>query len=246
VDEEGASAAAPAWAPLGDFVAFERRAIVEGQLGAPRVWLAQPDGTLLGPLYQGDGSDISYAPVWSPDGNSVAFIDGVSQALKLYSFFSDEVTELPARSGERPSWLPDGSGLVYSAAEVGEAGPALRLRLVTTGEAPLVRDLTDGAAAELSPAVSPDGAAVAYTRRSPGGPQGRIWLAAASGGSARPLSADGPHQDTQPAWSPDGAQLAFVRGSAAGPPRSEAVVIDAASGRETAVLADAAQVVWAP
>lgn len=248
VDDEAASAAAPAWAPLGDFIAFERRALTDGQLGVPRIWLAQPDGTLLGPLYPGDGADISYGPTWSPDGNSVAFLDGISQAIKIYSFFTDAVVELPARSGERPSWLPDGSALVYSAAETGgDGGPlSLRLRLVTTGEAAVSTELTDGEAAELSPAVSPNGEAAAYTRRGLDGPQARVWLAPTAPGQPRPLSADGPHQDTQPLWSPDGVSLAFVRSSAAGPLRSEAVVIDAATGAETVVLADAVQVVWAP
>ncbi|HMQ30294.1 MAG TPA: Ig-like domain-containing protein [Chloroflexaceae bacterium] len=246
VDDEAASAAAPAWTGPGDFIAFERRALADGRLGVPRVWLAQPDGTLLGPLVGGDGSDISYAPAWSPDGNSVAFLDGLSQALKVYSFFTDAVTELPATSGERPAWLPDGSALVYSGAEVGAAGLSQRLRLVTLGEAPATRDLTDGAAAELTPAIAPGGEAVAFTRRGPGGPEGRIWLVSASGGPARPLSAAGPHQDTQPAWSPDGRLVAFIRSSAAGPLQSQAVVVDTATGEETVVLGDAVQAVWAP
>lgn len=245
-DDETASAAAPAWSGAGDFVAFERRALADGRLGVPRIWLAQPDGTLLGPLIGGDGSDSSYAPVWSPDGNSVAFIDGISQALKVYSFFTDAVTELPATSGERPAWLPDGSALVYSGAEVGPNGPSLRLRLVTLGEAPTARELTDGAAAELSPAVAPNGEAVAFSRRSLDGPAARVWLVASAGGPPRALSADGPHQDTQPAWSPDGNQLAFVRSSAAGPLQSQAVVVDLATGQEQLALDEVVQLVWAP
>lgn len=245
-DDPGFSAAAPAWAAVGDFIAFERRALVNGALGVPRIWLAQPDGTNLGALVAGDGSDISYAPAWSPDGNSVAFIDGISQELMLYSFFSGEARALPARSGERASWLPDGSALVYSAAEAGEQGLSLRLGLLTTGAAPATRELTDGSAAALSPAVSPNGEAVAYTRRSPDSPDGQIWLVATAGGEPRPLSAAGPHQDTQPVWSPDGRSLAFVRSSAAGPRSSAAVVISLASGAEQAALDGAVLLAWAP
>lgn len=245
-DDPGFSAAVPAWAPTGDLIAFERRALVQGALGVPRVWLAQPDGTSLGSLVAGDGSDISYAPAWAPDGNSLAYIDGISQELVLYSFFTGATRALPARSGERPGWLPDSSALVYSAAEEGPQGLNLRLRLVTTGEAPAVRDLTDGTAAELSPAVSPDGQAAAFTRRAPGGPEGRIWLVSTAGGAARPLSAEGPHQDTQPLWSPDGRSLAFVRGSAAGPRSSVAVVLSLEGGEERVALDGAVLLAWVP
>lgn len=245
VDDESASAAAPAWAAVGDFVTFERRTLANGQLGVPRIWLAQPDGTLLGPLYSGDGSDISYAPVWAPDGNRVAFLDGVSQAVKVYSFISDLTSELPARSGERVSWLPDGSGLVYSGVETANGKLSLRLRAITTaGDTP--RDLTDGAAAELAPAVSPDGTRVAFVRRGPDDPTSRIWLVGLNGGNAQPLSAAGAHQDSQPIWSPDGRSVAFVRNSAAGPRSSVAVVVDVSSGAEQVALDDAVLLVWAP
>lgn len=246
VDDEGASAATPSWAPIGDFIAYERRALVSGALGVPRIWLAQPDGTLLGPLFAGDGSDISYAPAWSPDSNSLAFLDGVSQELKVYSFFSDTVRTLAARSGERPGWAPDGSALIFSSVEVGEQGPTLRIRVVGVEEGAAQRDLTDGAGAELSPAISPDGTMVAFVRREPGGAGSGIWVVPTAGGAARRLSQPGPHQDTQPHWSPDGARIAFVRSSAAGPLRSDAVVVNLADGAETVVLSDVAQVLWAP
>lgn len=247
VDDETASFAAPAWSSASDFIVFERRAVTAaGQLGVPRVWLAQPDGTLLGPLTRGDDSDIGYAPAWSPDGNAVASIDGLSQTVKVYSFFTDAVRELPATSGERPAWLPDGSALVYSSATVGPEGPVLRLRLVTLGSEPTSIDLTDGEAAELGPAVAPNGAAVAFTRRGRDGPVSRIWLVATAGGEPRALSTAGPHQDTQPAWSPDGQLVSFVRSNTSGPPLSRAMVVDATTGAERVVLDDVIQVVWAP
>jgi len=94
--------------------------------------------------------------------------------------------------------------------------------------------------------VSPNGEAVAYTRRGPDGPQAQIWLAPTAGGAARALSTLGPHQDTQPLWSPDGTRVAFIRNSAAGPRQSEAITIDVASGTEQLALPGAVQVIWAP
>jgi Tol biopolymer transport system component len=246
VDDVGFSAASPAWGSSGELIAFERRALTNGALGVPRLWLAQPDGWILGPLFAGDGSDISYGPSWSPDGNYLAFLDGISQELKLYSFFNDQILTLPARAGERPSWTPDGASLVYSGVDTGPEGLSLRLRLVGREEPFPVRDLTDGAAAELTPAVSPDGLRVAYTRRLPGQPESTIWLTPLDGGPGRQLSSTGAHMDTQPAWSPDGRRVAYVRSSTGGPPSSTAMVVDVAGGQEFSLLDGAVLAVWVP
>ncbi|NJM07464.1 hypothetical protein HC891_16695 [Candidatus Gracilibacteria bacterium] len=88
VDTPEASVSGAQWSPNGEFIVFERRALVNGALGVPRLWLTQPDGTLLGPLFSGDGSDISYAAAWAPDGNRIAFLDGSSLEILLYDFLA--------------------------------------------------------------------------------------------------------------------------------------------------------------
>ncbi len=53
---------------------------------------------------------------------------------------------------------------------------------------------------------SPDGSRLAFMR------DGRIWVAAADGSSARPVSSGGPAGwDVSPVWRPDGRQIAFAR-----------------------------------
>lgn len=63
------------------------------------------------------------------------------------------------------------------------------------------------------PAVSPDGATVAYVVRRVDFDANRyrsaIWLAAADGGAARQLTA-GEESDATPVWAPDGFRLAFT------------------------------------
>ncbi len=244
VDDPQASVAAPAWAPVGDFLAFERRALVEGVLGVPRIWLGQPDGTLLGPLYSGDGSDIAYAPSWSPDGNRVAFIDGLTQTLTVYDFFTDLNRSLAVTSAERAVWLPDGTALIVSRIDPERPDRAPTLTRVPYPEgAPI--DLTDGTTADLSPAVSPDGTQIAFVRRAADSPVSTIWIVPTDGGAAQPISS-GTGQDHQPLWSPDGTQLAFIRSSLAGELQSELVVVDVATGAEVSVLNDVVQAVWAP
>lgn len=244
VDDPQASAAAPAWAPVGDFLAFERRALVEGTLGVPRIWLGQPDGTLLGPLYSGDGSDIAYAPSWSPDGNQVAFIDGLTQTVTVYDFFTDLNRPSAVTSAERAVWLPDGTALVVSTIdpEQPERAPALTLAPFPDGEPTA---LTAGDTAALTPALSPDGMQVAFVRQDAANPAGAIWVLPVAGGAAQQVSS-GAGQDTQPLWSPDGTQIAFIRNSLSGELRSDLVVVDRATGAETTALSDVVQAVWAP
>ena len=246
VDDERSSAATAAWAPASDLIVFERRTLLSSGLGLPQIWLAQPDGTLLGPLESGDEAESSYAPTWSPDGNLIASIATRDQTLRVYSFFTDKQRELPAVVAERPTWLPDSSGLIYSSAEVGSSGPALRLQLVSLGEAPVTRNLTDGTATEFGPSVAPNGGAVAFTQRSRSGTQSRIWLVSPDGGPPRPLSSAGPHEDTQPAWSPDGRLVAFIRSSGAVTPERWAMVIDPETGAEQMLIDGVVQLAWIP
>jgi Tol biopolymer transport system component len=244
VDDPAISATAPSWTSTDDLILFERRALVGDALSAPRVWLTQPDATQLGPLI-GDAATIGYAPAWSPDGYKVAMIDGASQAITVYDFFSDQLRTLPDSSSEPVSWLPDSGGFVYSSVELGAAGPALRLRRSSLDGAEIA-DLTEGGAAELGPAVSPDGGQVAYSRRDLDSTGSTIWLVPSGGGATLQLSSPGPYRDLLPAWSPDSRQIAFVRQSLENPRERSAWVAPASGGSPTLALADVIQVGWAP
>ncbi|MEM7028751.1 MAG: leucine-rich repeat domain-containing protein [Chloroflexota bacterium] len=73
----------------------------------------------------------------------------------------------------------------------------------TTGE---ISRLTDNAADDLQPAVSPDGQWLAFvSNRS--GPR-KIYLQALHGGEPTPLTT-GPGDDSWPSWSPDSQQIVF-------------------------------------
>ena len=72
--------------------------------------------------------------------------------------------------------------------------------------------LTSGPLNETDPAISPDGARLAFALRTDGGDNGPadLYLTEGAGQSPSQLTAH-PADDRYPAWSPDGSTLAFVR-----------------------------------
>ena len=105
---------------------------------------------------------------------------------------------LDGRSGL--DWTP-GGGLVY----VARSGEEEDLWLDARDGAP-PRRLTDDAALEQSPVVSPDGRAVLYTSMRSGKQQ--VWHLPLDGAAPRQLTSD-PTVASEPSWGPDGRWLVF-------------------------------------
>jgi WD40 repeat protein len=82
-------------------------------------------------------------------------------------------------------------------------------------------NLTQSSAHEWDPAVSPDGARIAFSRRDQGRTSSDIWVMAANGTAQERLNKENdPPHDRDPAWSPDGQWLAWTR-SEGGPEISQ-------------------------
>ena len=126
----------------------------------------------------------------------------------------DEPTERPAQS---PSPLPpvdasdlDGT-LVYSSVVAdGSAHDIFVLDLHDEHRAPV--RLTDGPAKEFDPALSPDGAFIAY-RVNPraDSDEADIWVMRVDGTGRRNLTRSPEDSNWAPAWSPDGEWIVFGR-----------------------------------
>ncbi len=207
VDTPNASASGPAWSPLSDIIAFERAHIQDTVMEHPRLWLAQPDGTSLGPLY-GD-HEHAYAAVWSPGGDQLAFLNGIEQTLEIFNF-TNERRRFPAHASDPATWSPDGRALVYASTTTSMDGTGSRLRRVDLDN-DTIQNLTDGTFADRHPTWSPDGAWIAFTRHTDGGGSS-IWVIPADGGTARQVTFAGDDSDDiQPAWAPDSRHIAFIR-----------------------------------
>jgi Tol biopolymer transport system component len=240
VDDEAASVTNAAWSPDGNLIAYERRGFVvqTGAVGPPQLWLAQPDGTALGPVDGGEA--VNFAPAWSPDSSRLAFVDGNAEEQAVYDFASRR-NAFSNSAGEKASWSPDGQSLAYT----GFRSPEDRLPLLWRGTIGGEGVPLDGTEGGSSPAWSPDGSQIAFAR-SEGGPAKALWVMPADGGEPRRLTSPGDAQDLLPVWSPDSQSLIFTRVTGgAGGVASSVRLVDL-NGDERLLADDASGAVWVP
>jgi Tol biopolymer transport system component/DNA-binding winged helix-turn-helix (wHTH) protein len=159
-------------------------AFVRGQFGQDiTLVVADADGANEHAIVTRKAPDFFGLPAWSPDGKSLACVygstesfDGSSPALGVTAFqISDgaerRVTEPRWTDVRQLSWLPNGSGLVLSAAEA-ELSPAQIWTLsLPSGE---VRRVTNDLNTYLGASVTADGSALVtvQTDRVP-----NVWVA---------------------------------------------------------------------
>lgn len=163
----------------------------------------------------------SFRPTWAPDGERLAFSDGLR--VLIWTLGEDEPVAVPGtEDGVWPAWSPDGEWIAYSRIERADStncmcvylslGPCAYLDYTefSPGRHLLSLIRTDGSEmTELGegdePAWSPDGQTLFFRRGD------QIWRISLDAEEATPVP--GTQGGREPAISPDGQLLAFAKQS---------------------------------
>lgn len=165
-------------------------------------------------------SSTPWAPVWSPDGRSIAVaMSGSIWAVDPQTGAARELT-YNRKYHSMPDWSPDGRWIVYTA---DDGGGTIQLEIlnVRTGEA---RPLTNDTQIYMDPAFSPDGTRLAYVATKPNGNFNVFIRAINEGqfsGDELAVTRDNDYKRERlyfgnmdmhinPAWLPDGKELLIV------------------------------------
>ena len=214
----------------GTTLGFDRspdgRSIVFDLLG--QLWLIPASGGAARPItdaVRDTAEDLD--PSFSPDGRSVVFRGERNGRTGLWLLHLDsriprQLTQLPEPTGYEgaAAWSPDGRVIAF--VRMWPDFAAKRMRNVL-----LLLDLSSGTVRELSitgipnPMVSDPvwvqgGKQIAFVARNPRNERGgRIWIVAASGGQARPLTDDSVRA-IAPTFTPDARRMSYFAPDSAG------------------------------
>ena len=202
----------PSFSPDSKRIAYSARGNIK--LSALHIFVRElPSGT---PRQLTDAPWRDIAPVWSPDGGTLAFVrieDGEARCIAIPADGGAEriLAELgPTAESDQPlpavSWNPDGKSLVV--VQRGEKQlPALAVVALDSGKLQRITNPPEGSEGDSTPAVSPTGASIAFVRHTPN--EGAdIYLCDASGGGLRRLTFDD-RGIRGIAWTRDGQDLLY-------------------------------------
>jgi Tol biopolymer transport system component len=104
----------PAFSPDRDLIAYERRELgPDGTPGPSRVWLYDLASGETAPVFE-DNQVLGVSPVWSGNGNALAFYDAGVQGIRVVDVEKGSSTIIPSLMGETGDFSPDGGQMVYT------------------------------------------------------------------------------------------------------------------------------------
>ena len=219
----GVTVSTPSWSPDEQFIVYSQPTRV---LDSDRIFIVRADGSAPAARI-GPDSD-STGPVFSPDGERIAFLVVGSNESTLAVMNPDgsnvrELTSFPVIGGSMLhggtgfAWSPDSSTLLVNA---GAADDDLDLYTVTVEPADVLQ-ITNTSLLEYGASWSPYGDRIAYLRGPLGG-FGSVVVSQPDGSHAESVSGDADITWLSPHWSPDANYVvATTRG-----PDSQILLLD--------------------
>ena len=211
---------APRVSPNGTYLAYEKTSSA-----FPQVWyLVLEDNRTGDPRLAGEEDHQTLLPQWSPEG-LLTFYDKNLSAFIILDPVTGEKTSFPNQTGEAGSWHPD--GFYYTTPEITFVSSSTRSNsgLETLAVSHLIRFnlseksslsiLPDEYVEDTYPAYSPDGGALAFSRKylddSSWTPGRQIWILPEGETTAVQYTFNPNFHHYDFAWSPDSSRLAYTR-----------------------------------
>lgn len=163
-----------------------------------------------------DQTRDSALPVWSPDGQRVAFRAAVNGTTEIFAINADSTnlqqvthSQTPTDNATQPAWAADGAAIYYK-----NQGDGAFYRVPVAGGVPTRIHAANSEQYDLTP--SPDGRSLAFTQRGPDDQEFALFTMKADGTNERRVATlptiTAPEQLGGLAWSPLGNAILVASG----------------------------------